>query len=218
MSRRRFDATPPSASAQNNREEAGRVTCDESATGGVHPDVEPDESRLVAAAVGGDEGAFRALVELHYDGCLRYALRMLGDRSDAEDVVQDVFIRVYRGLPRYREQGRFRAWVFRILVNQCRNAAGRGAARRALFVPVDDASEQELSVRDPAREPFTIAAVERALSRLPGRLREAFLLKYVEEWSYEEMAVLTGARESALKMRVSRARDALRESLQEWDR
>jgi RNA polymerase sigma-70 factor (ECF subfamily) len=181
----------------------------------VLPDVEPDESRVVAAAANGDERAFRELVEFHYDGCLRYAMRMLGNRFDAEDVVQEVFVRVYRGLRSYQEQGHFRAWLFRILVNQCRSANG-GSARREVLVPVSDTTEFELAVHDEPAGP-ALRDVQLALASLPSRLREAFILKFVEGWSYEEMKKLTGASESALKMRVARAKDALREALQEAD-
>jgi RNA polymerase sigma-70 factor (ECF subfamily) len=174
----------------------------------VHQDVELDESRVVAAAVGGDERAFRTLVELHYDGCLRYAMRMLHNRSDAEDVVQETFVRVYRGLGSYREQGRFRGWLYRILVNQCRSANGN-AGHKAVLVSADDAPESDLvSASGPA-----LSDIELALASLAPLLREAFILKFVEGWSYEEMKKLTGASESALKMRVARAKDALREQL-----
>jgi RNA polymerase sigma-70 factor, ECF subfamily len=202
------------APANDNRQSAGQVTCDFLERSLVHPNVEPDESRAVAAAVGGDESAFRALVELHYDGCLRYAMRMLGDRSEAEDVVQEVFVRVHRGLRSYQEQGRFKGWVFRILVNQCRSAAVSRAARQSVLISVDDTPEHELATATIETEVAKSDTVHRALSALPELLREAFVLKFVEEWSYEEMAELTGARESALKMRVARAKDLLRERLQ----
>ena len=177
----------------------------------VHPDVEADESRVVARAAGGDERALRTLIELHYDACLRYATRLLGNRSDAEDVVQDVFVRMYRGLPAYREQGHFRAWLFRILVNQCRTIATSSGARRA--TQLDDVPEQELVSED--RDVATMRSIERAVAALPELLREAFILKFVEGWSYEEMAEMTGASTSALKMRVARGRDMLREQLRE---
>jgi RNA polymerase sigma-70 factor, ECF subfamily len=177
--------------------------------------VEAEEGRLISAAAVGDERAFRALVELHYDGCLRYATRMLGDRHDAEDVVQEVFVRLYSGLTRYREEGRFRGWLYRILVNQCRSAARAGAARRARLVRSDDVAEHELAAEDDPIDRAGTPAVERALAALPDLLREAFLLKFVEGCSYVEMAELTGASPSALKMRVARGRDALREQLGE---
>lgn len=191
-----------------------RSTCDPSGRAEVVQDVE-DDARLVGAAADGDEIAFRTLVERHYDPCLRYATRMLGDRFDAEDAVQEAFVRAYRGLARYEDQGRFKAWLFRILVNRCRTAARIETRRRSRQVRPDAVPEQELAVRQPASTPFRSAAVKRAMATLPEKLKEAFLLKFVEGWTYEEMTELTGASVPALKMRVARARDSLRETLGE---
>ncbi|HEX8905479.1 MAG TPA: sigma factor, partial [Longimicrobiaceae bacterium] len=68
----------------------------------------------------GDDAAFAALVDRYYDGCLRYAVRMLGSRADAEEAVQDAFVRAHRSLVRYDHRDRFRAWLLGILVNRCR--------------------------------------------------------------------------------------------------
>lgn len=175
-----------------------------------------DDTTLVRRAARGDERAFRALVDRHYDPCLRYAARMLGDREEAEDAVQDTFIRVYRGLPSYRDQGRFRGWVFSILVNRCRSAIRRRSVREARIA---EGGDSVLGAREPAEvAPFRMRAAEAALATLPDALREAFLLKCVEEWTYDEMAEWTGASRSALKMRVSRARDALRRRLEEGEK
>lgn len=177
--------------------------------------VDHDDAGLARAAAAGDETAFRCLVERHYDACLRYAVRMLGDRDEAEDVVQDAFIRAYRHLDGYVEGGCFRAWLFRILVNRCRTEASRRKRRHS--VVVTDLDLASVSGATEAREaaPFQHRILDRALATLPGLLREAFLLKFVEEMTYEEIGELTGASVSALKMRVARARSMLREQLQE---
>lgn len=178
-------------------------------------DVDADEGVLTRAAADGDHEAFRALVDRHYDPALRYAMRMLGRRADAEDAVQDAFVRVYRSLPRYRHQGQFRAWLFRILVNRCRTVAAGRTRREAVLVPVEELTGSPGGEPPRNGAPFQLAAIERALATLPVSLREAFLLKHVEELTYEEMVDVTGASVSALKMRVSRAREGLRSELQE---
>ena len=76
-------------------------------------------SLLVHAAKGGDVRAFATLVDTYYARCLRFALHMLGNRDDAEEAVQDAFIRVYRALPGYEEREAFEPWLFRILANRC---------------------------------------------------------------------------------------------------
>jgi RNA polymerase sigma-70 factor (ECF subfamily) len=175
--------------------------------------VEDEEARLVGAAADGDHRAFRRLVDRHYDACLRYAARMLDDRADAEDVVQETFVRAYAGLPRYEDRGRFGAWLFRILVNRCRSAAAGPWSTRVKTVPADAVAERELSVDPVTPSPFRRAVLDAALAALPHDQREAFLLKYVDEWTYDEMTGITGSSVSALKMRVARAKEALRERL-----
>lgn len=178
-------------------------------------DVDADERTLTRAAAHGDQDAFRALVDRHYDPALRFALRMLGHRADAEDAVQEAFVRVYQSLPRYRHEGQFRAWLFRILVNRCRTAAASRRRGRSIVVSTDGFDRRVGGDAPKAGAPFWRAAIERALATLPVPLREAFLLKHVEEMTYQEMVNLTGASVSALKMRVLRARESLQAQLQE---
>ena len=78
--------------------------------------------RLVSEARSGDVRAFASLVDTYYTRCLRFALHMLSSRGDAEEAVQDTFVRVYRALASYREEEAFEPWLFRILANRCRTA------------------------------------------------------------------------------------------------
>jgi RNA polymerase sigma-70 factor (ECF subfamily) len=151
---------------------------------------------LVRRVLEGDTEAFSGLVARHRERGLRFAAAMLGDVAEAEEAVQDAFVRAYRSLRTCREPDRFGAWFLRILVNRCRT---RGAMRSRS----EDAGWRE--------------EIDRALARLDALQREAFLLKHVEGLEYEEMARLTGARIPALKMRVKRACDHLRVLLQEVD-
>ena len=168
---------------------------------------------LVHAARGGDVRAFAALVDAYYARCLRVALHMLSDRSDAEEAVQDAFVRVHRALPKYEEREAFEPWLFRILANRCRSAGAR-KRRHAEFVEYGDVPERPVGAgHDSAiawREEIGVA-----LSALPAEQREAFLMRHVEDLSYQDMSVATGAGVSALKMRVKRACDALRARLSE---
>src|SRR5262249_33629275 len=88
------------------------------------------DAELVARVVAGDARAFTDLVTRYHAACLRYAAHVLGDRMDAEDVVQEAFLRAYRSLGRYQEREQFRPWLFRILVNRCRSARSRTGTRR----------------------------------------------------------------------------------------
>ena len=172
----------------------------------------PPDSSLAGRAARGDVGAYEALVRRHHASCLRYAERMLRDEEDAEDAVQDTFIRAYFAIDRYDERQPFRGWLFRILVNRCRTVALQ-RSRRVRRFPHD----QVALATAPAKEggdDETVEAIRRAVDELEPLLREAFLLKYVEGMEYREMAAALGAGVSALKMRVKRACDALRPRLE----
>ncbi|MEP6620997.1 MAG: RNA polymerase sigma factor [bacterium] len=175
----------------------------------------PAEARslLVHAAKTGDVRAFAELVDTYYARCLRFALHMLSDRSDAEEAVQDTFVRVYRALPKYEEREAFEPWLFRILANRCRTTGAR-ERRRAEVVEFGDVPERPASTGHDTAIAWR-EEIGMALATLPSEQREAFLMRHVEDLSYEDMSNATGAGVSALKMRVKRACDSLRLRLME---
>jgi RNA polymerase sigma-70 factor (ECF subfamily) len=188
----------------------------ESPTASPAPGSAAERSLLVRAAQQGDVRAFAALVDAYYARCLRFALHMLSNRGDAEEAVQDTFVRVYRALPNYEERESFEPWLFRILANRCRSAGAR-ERRRSEFVEFGEVPERA----NDRRHDEAIAwreEIARALATLPEEQREAFLMRHVEDLTYDDMAIATGAGISALKMRVKRACDALRLRLTEDDR
>ena len=174
---------------------------------------QPDEL-LVRAVLDGNVDAFAVLVARYRDRLARYATRLLGNVEDAEEVVQDTFVRAYRAIGRCEDPARFGSWLFSILINRCRTAGGR-STRRSRTVTSDEAAVLAASVEPSVDRSAWREEIERALERLDDDEREAFLLKHVEELSYEEMAEITGVGISALKMRVKRACDRLRVLLQE---
>ncbi|MGH7416605.1 MAG: RNA polymerase sigma factor [Candidatus Rokuibacteriota bacterium] len=178
---------------------------------------ETNDAELVQRVLAGDTGAYAGLVARYRDRLGRYAVHMLGSTEDAEEVLQDTFVRAYRSLRRCQDPGRFGAWLYGILVNRCRTAGGRAARRRRLFVRDEQALERPAAPNEMERAEWR-ELVRWALEQLAPEYREAFLLKYVEDLEYEEMARLTGAGVSALKMRVTRARHQLRDILKEVER
>ena len=172
------------------------------------------DAAIVARVLRGDAEAFRELVERYRDQYARYALHMLGNREDAEEALQDAFTRAYRALPRCEDPERFGAWLFRILVNRCRTAGTRRGRRARTFV-ADEAALLGASEEHPEDRAAWREEIDRALRRLRPEQREAFLLKYVEDMGYDEMSELTGVGVSALKMRVMRACERLRDLLSE---
>ena len=172
------------------------------------------DSQIVRAVLGGDTEAFGVLVDRYQERCLRLALHIVGTREDAEDAVQESFLRAYRYLGGYREREKFAAWLYRILVNQCRTTLARRQRRELPMAEWEwDASSaiemggvEQGALRD---------ELARALGALTADQREAVVLRYADDLTYDEMSAITGAGVSALKMRVQRACARLRELLLE---
>jgi RNA polymerase sigma-70 factor (ECF subfamily) len=167
------------------------------------------DAECVVRARAGDESARSSLVLRHHASCLRFARHLLGDDTDAEDAVQETFIRAFAALARYEERDHFRAWLFQSLVHRCRSVGARRTKQRERFVSDAIAVEHAAVASDEAVQDAQRMLVA-ALDGLDLDHREAFLLKVGEDMEYEEMSRLTGVNVSALKMRVKRARDHVR--------
>jgi RNA polymerase sigma-70 factor, ECF subfamily len=195
----------------------GTVVRAETRSLAVHPAPAATNSIIHRAKLG-DMNAFATLVNTYYSRCLRFARNMLGNAEDAEEAVQDTFVRVHGALSRYREEERFEPWLFRILANRCRTARARSARHGRVIAYVGTPQDADTAARaDDATSAWT-DELHKALAMLPAEQREAFLLRHVEGLMYEDMAAATGVGVSALKMRVKRACDFLRIRLREVDR
>jgi RNA polymerase sigma-70 factor (ECF subfamily) len=179
-----------------------------------HPMKEPRDAAIIRRVLAGETEAYGLLVARYRDRFARFAVHMLGSREDAEEALQDAFVRAHRSLARCADPDRFDGWLFRILVNRCRTSGRRRRRRERTFVR-DDGALTRAVTQHPAERHAWREEIARALARLEHDQREAFLLKHVEELGYDEMAALTGVGVSALKMRVKRACDRLRVLLQE---
>jgi RNA polymerase sigma-70 factor (ECF subfamily) len=178
----------------------------------VRPSTDIDPA-IPLRARNGEARAFAELVEHFHSRCMRYARYMLGDEEDAEEAVQDTFVRVYDHLGQFRPDARFEPWLFRILANRCRTVRARRRRRESLVVTGEIPAVSSAAAPEPPED--WMEEVEAALDGLPTEQREAFLLRHVEDLSYEDMSGITGVRLSALRMRVKRACDALRVRLEE---
>lgn len=173
----------------------------------------PSDADVIGAVLRGDTGSFRHLVLRYQDIYRRYATRVLGSADDADDALQLAFVRAFRNLASCRNPDRFGAWFYQIVLNECRTLAARRARREGRMA--DDSILKDLPAPAP-RDSLAaeLQEIQRALDQLDHDQREAFVLKYVEDLSYEEMSELTGVGISALKMRVKRACARLRELLE----
>ncbi len=180
----------------------------------MHED--PDQPLVIRAAAG-DRDAFALLVGRYQSRVLNLALTLGVPPSDAQDVAQDVFIRVFRGLPRFRGEARFRTWLYQITVNAARSAhAAAGARELAHGIRDDerDAPAAEPSTEDPfARRLADRQIIDRALAALPDAWREAVVLRDIEGLSYREIADMTGTPLGTVESRIFRARQQLRAAL-----
>lgn len=176
------------------------------------------DAELVRRCRAGDPGAFGVLVERYHGSCWRFAFHMLGERADADDVVQEAFWRAHQALGRYDERDQFRAWLFRILTNLCRNALTSRNRRHRRFVHDESAMASAAAPAPFRRKGVEDGALRRALQQLDPQQREAVLLKYAEGLEYADMVAMTGVGESALKMRVKRGAERLRQLLAEGRR
>jgi len=179
---------------------------------------EQTDAELVAAVVNGNVDAYGELVRRYQDAYLRFATRMLDSHDDAEDALQSAFVRAFRSLSKCSDPSRFGAWLYRIVINECRTYAARRTRREGHFAADGEGDLARVAVPHPESQAAESAEIQRALAALDVDQREAFLLKHVEELEYDAMAEITGASVSALKMRVQRARARLREQLQDTRR
>ena len=168
---------------------------------------------LVAAARRGDRKAFEEIVRLTHRRVYSLAFRLVRDRTEAEDVAQDAFLRMYRGLAGFREEARFETWMYRVVTN-CALSSMRRRGRFGILL----AEEEDADIAVPDRAEQTALdrdSIERALDVLPEGQRAALVLKDVYGLSGQEIARELGIEEGAVKVRVHRARKRLKELLTE---
>lgn len=178
-----------------------------------------DDSDLVAAFLDGEERAFQELVERYQGRLLNFIYRTIGDRERGEDLVQEVFIRVYRHLHRFDRSRKFSTWVYTIASNLAKNEL-RNRARNplVLFQTIKKNWQDEdrpLQFEDSASRPDDLyrrrhlrELVENSVAQLPEHHRQVFILRELEGKSYEEIAEITACNLGTVKSRLNRARNA----------
>jgi RNA polymerase sigma-70 factor, ECF subfamily len=176
----------------------------------------PDLTGLVIAARAGDRSAFDELVEATYADMYTLAYRLTGDEEDARDVLQDAYLRAYRGLPRFRGDAQFTTWMYRITANCSATHVGKRARAQHDQLDEDTAIADVQPAHDPelrAVAAFDRETVARAVEQLPPRLRAVIVLRDIYDLPHEAIAAELGISEAAAKVRLHRARRRLRERL-----
>jgi RNA polymerase sigma-70 factor, ECF subfamily len=186
-------------------------------------EVDSREAALIERCATGDEAACADLVATHQRMVYNLSLHLLGDRDEALDLSQEVFLRVFRTIARFRGQSALRTWIYRIVVNQARNRQRWWRRRhRADQVSLDAhvAKFGDLESRNDTSTPErafaikeTSARIWKALEGLPFDQRTALVLREIDGLRYDEIAFSLGIAVGTVKSRLTRARQALREEL-----
>jgi RNA polymerase sigma-70 factor (ECF subfamily) len=175
-----------------------------------------DVAPLVTAARDGDRDAFDDLVRATYAETYTLALRLTGNEEDARDVVQEAYIRAFKGLSRFRGDAQFSTWMYRITANCANTHLVRRTKHRHDVLDDDDPVVDERPASDPQLQADGTALRQRlttALAALPPKLRQVVVLRDVYDLPHEAIAAELGISETAAKVRLHRARRKLREDL-----
>ena len=171
----------------------------------------------------GDHMAFRHLVERHQNAVIGTVAKMLGNSSDAEDISQQVFLRIWRNAKRYRPEAKFTTYLFTITRNLVFNETRRRGRKKEVSSDEREENSNHLLEASPERQPDAELlqaelqrAVDQAISELPDNQRMAVVLRRYEQLSYDEIADVLSLSVSAVKSLLFRARTALRESLSSY--
>jgi len=168
----------------------------------------PDLAATVERARAGDHAAIRELIELYQGRVGRFVLSMLGNDSDWEDVAQVTFVKMMLGIERLQSTEIFESWLFKIARNSSLDHLRRRRWRR-LFASWEP-HHGEVAATAGGFEDARLAQVERALIQMPADQRELILLMRENDWSYGDLARITGATPASVKSRLFRARSRLR--------
>ena len=186
------------------------------------------EEVLLKAFRNGDSAAFDVLIGMYSAKLYKVAYALLGSRQDAEEVVQDAFLRIYRSLGNFRGDAQFTTWMYRIVVNLCNNKFRwnkvRGINRTiSIDAPLPNAEGDESlrlelpSSEAPPDEQLAFAElrerVEKAMAQLPESYRTAVMLRNVQQLDYEDIAKILDCAVGTVKSRINRGRELLRQAL-----
>jgi RNA polymerase sigma-70 factor, ECF subfamily len=184
-----------------------------------------EDGDVVAAFLGGEERAFQELVSRYQTRLLNFIYRTIGDREKAEDLVQEVFIRVYRHIGRFDRSKKFSTWIYTIASNLAKNELrNRSRNPLVLFQTIKknwQEDDRPLQFEDTMSRPDDLyrkrhlrELVEESVAQLPAHHREVFVLRELEGKSYEEIAEITDCNLGTVKSRLNRARTSFAEIIE----
>ncbi len=183
----------------------------------------PDEKILLERAKKGDIDAFETLVEDYQKKVYNIALRMIGNSHDAEELAQEVFIRVFKSLRNFKEQAQFSTWIYRITTNLCLDELRKRKNRKVVYLDQEiDTGENEVKRQLEDEGPTPDVTAEKnevrelvldAIQKLPDNHRTMLILRDLNGMSYDDIAKILNSPEGTVKSRINRARQALKNLL-----
>jgi len=184
----------------------------------------PEEDELITGLCHGDDDAYELLIQCYQQPVYNLIYRLLNDPSDASDIVQEVFLKIFRNIRSFRHGSSLKTWIYRIAVNEAYNHRrwfSRHQRQEVAFGGDESAPAHADSFADTGRSPFeeaagheTRALVEAALEQLNPKFRAAVVLRDIEDMSYEEIATVLEISLGTVKSRILRGREALRRILE----
>ena len=190
---------------------------------GAQDGVSDEDARILRGLRAGIEDAYEELIARYQQPVYGIAYRLLGSPADASDVVQEVFLKVFRGVGSFRKHSSLRTWMYRIAVNEAHNHHRWFNRHCRREVPMEDGAERSAALESaahPGRSPFDHAVesenrtlIEQALANINPVFRTAVVLRDIENLSYEEIAEILQVSLGTVKSRILRGREALRREL-----
>lgn len=191
------------------------------------------EDRLVRRLKQRDEAAFREMLKTYQTDVFNLVYRMLGNRDEAEDLAQEVFVTVFKAIDGFRGESKFSTWLYRVAVNHCKNRYKYLARRQYHSTqPLDEISERALAGREGGPAPALQGqvsrpdrmleglqleqAIQREIAALDEEQRLLVVLRDIQGLSYQEIAAITGLPEGTIKSRLHRARMTIKDHLKDY--
>ena len=177
------------------------------------------ESEIIARVLSGDRQAYALLVEKYKGPVFNLAYRMTGSYEDADDLTQETFIRAYQKLQQFDQNKKFFTWLYTIGINLIRNHLKKNARDISHLAAADSALKQQSQGNGRGEgdelSDDRMIRLEQVIRKLPVDLREAILLKFVQDLTFEEVAAVTGDSVSAVKMRIYRGLEKMKQMMED---
>ena len=177
-----------------------------------------NDSDLVATAINGQEGSFEELVRRYQRPISAYVYRMVGNYESALDLTQEIFIKVYASLRRYRSEFKFSTWIYKIAHNAAVDHLRRSSTREQSLINGSDGDQFELPIESRRLSPEQESErkerrieIESVVRALPANYRELIILRHSQDLTYEEIVEVTGLPLGTVKNRLFRAREMMRQ-------